>query len=43
MICVECGKKFPKEGNRATKTNGDIVTVCPNCGKEEVEKKKNKQ
>lgn len=42
MTCVECGKKFPKKGNRATKINGDVVTVCPDCGKEEVEKKKNK-
>lgn len=43
MICSNCGKKFFKDGNRAVRTNGDIITVCPNCGKEEVEKKKNKQ
>ena len=40
MICSNCGNKFPKEDNRANKTNGDIVVVCPNCGKEEVEKSK---
>lgn len=39
MICKECGKKFTKEGNIAVRTNGVKITVCPNCGQEEVEKK----
>lgn len=39
MICKECGKKFTKKGNRAVRTNGEKITVCPNCGNEEVEKK----
>ena len=42
MICKKCRKKFAKQGNRAIKTNGDTVTVCPDCGNEEIEKIKEK-
>jgi len=42
MICKDCRTKFAKVGNKAVRLNGDKITVCPNCGKEEIEQKKSK-
>lgn len=43
MKCKECGKVFNKKDNQAVRfRSGEKITVCPNCGHEEViEEKKN--
>lgn len=42
MKCKECGKIFNKKDNQAVRISGEKITVCPNCGYEEIlEEKKN--
>lgn len=36
MKCKECGKVFNKKNNQAVRLSGEKITVCPNCGHEEV-------
>lgn len=44
MKCNKCGKVFVKKNNCAVKINGQKVTVCPECGNEEIiETKKNRK
>lgn len=44
MKCEKCGIGFPKLKNIAVRVTGEKITVCPNCGHEElVIKKKNNQ
>lgn len=40
MKCKECGKVFDKKDNQAVRISGEKITVCPNCGHEEVMKQK---
>ncbi|MDE7476952.1 MAG: zf-TFIIB domain-containing protein [Lachnospiraceae bacterium] len=37
MKCPECGDVFKKEGNRAERIDGTKITVCPNCGNEQLD------
>ena len=39
MKCLECGNVFKKEGNRAERIDGTKITVCPNCGNEQLDEK----
>lgn len=36
MKCENCGEIFPKVGNMAVRITGEKITVCPNCGREEI-------
>ena len=40
MKCKKCGKVSNKKGNQAVRISGERITVCPNCGHEEVMEKK---
>ncbi len=42
MRCEKCGEVFTKKDNKATRINGEEITVCPNCGNEEKIKKTSK-
>lgn len=42
MVCKNCGTKFPKLNNIAVRITGEKITVCPNCGHEEMIVKKKK-
>lgn len=42
MVCKNCGNKFTKRNNIAVRINGERITVCPNCGNEEIYKDKKK-
>lgn len=39
MKCPECGNVFKKEGNRTERIDGTKITVCPNCGNEQLDEK----
>lgn len=39
MKCPECGKVFKKADNRAERIDGTKITVCPNCGNEQLDEK----
>lgn len=42
MKCKNCGTVFNKKDNQAVRISGENITVCPNCGHEEIlEDKKN--
>lgn len=36
MKCERCGKVFVRKENKAVRTNGEKIYVCPECGYEEV-------
>jgi predicted RNA-binding Zn-ribbon protein involved in translation (DUF1610 family) len=42
MKCVKCNHKFVKNENLVNRINGTKITVCPNCGNEEIYNKKSK-
>lgn len=36
MKCIKCGEVFNKKNNQAVRLTGEKITVCPNCGHEEI-------
>ena len=39
MKCLECGTVFKKADNKAERIDGTKITVCPNCGNEQLDEK----